>query len=76
MIRLVLLAAVRHFGLGLHRRMPVDRRRGLLNPDPNAWNWQGYLASNRMADARALVQEMSSRGFSANKVGICSDFLD
>eukprot|EP00913_Durusdinium_trenchii_P032376 g30313.t1 len=29
---------------------------------------KGYLASNRMADARALVQEMSSRGFSANKV--------
>ena len=29
---------------------------------------KGYLACNRMADARALVQEMVERGLSANKV--------
>lgn len=28
---------------------------------------QGYLAAGRMADARELVSEMSSRGLSANK---------
>ena len=28
---------------------------------------KGYLAANRMADARQLVQEMTKRGLSANK---------
>jgi len=28
---------------------------------------QGYLAAGRMTDARDLVQQMSSRGLSANK---------